>query len=151
MARLRNSRTVDERGFVFLPSLEEGAEDRVRVVEIVMDDVDEEAGIHKIGDYFPRSGVGVVDLGPLRPKFKSLVLKMDQIWLALRSEAVHLPCHEADGLHDGRLNDLLAGEDAPRHRVGPIGMGVSPQISSLIDNVVGDIAVPFNMREQKGE
>lgn len=45
--------------------LEERSEYRFRVLEVVMDDVDEETGIHKLGYYFPRGGFGVVEISPL--------------------------------------------------------------------------------------
>lgn len=138
---------------VFLPGLEEWAENRVRIVEIVVHDVNEETCIHEVGYYFPRVRLGVVDLGPLLSELKRFVLDPVQLrkWFETGTVNSYLPRHETDSLHYRGLDDLFAREDTPCHRVGPIGVSVGSQVAAFIDNVVSDIAVPFNVREQAVE
>ena len=68
-------RPVHESLFVFLSSLDEGPEDGLLVVEVVVDDVDEEAGVHEVVDNLGRGRFGVVYFGPLLPKFVCFILK----------------------------------------------------------------------------
>lgn len=140
------------RRLVFLPGLEEWAENRVRIVEIVVHDVNEETCFHEVGYYFPRGRLGIVDLGPLLAELECFVLDRF-VQKEDRNQVVssYLPRHEADGLHDRGLDNLFAREDTPCHRVGPIGVGVGSQVAAFIDNVVSDIAVPFNVRKQAVE
>jgi hypothetical protein len=67
----------------------------------------------------------------------------------LKEEETSLPRHEADGFDDGRLDDLLAREDAPRYGIGTVRVRVSTQIAALVDHVVCDVAVAFNVRQQE--
>lgn len=62
-----------------------------------------------------------------------------------------LPRHEADGFDDRGLDDLLPGEDAPRDGIGALGVCVCPQITTLIDSIVGDITVTLDVREERSK
>lgn len=44
------------------------------VMEVIVDNVDQEASFHELLDQLPRSGIVFVKLGPLCPKFICLVL-----------------------------------------------------------------------------
>jgi len=67
------------------------------------------------------------------------------------NEATHLPSHEAHGFNDGRLNDLFAREDTPSHGVWSIGMSVGTQIAFLVDHVVSDVTVSFDLLQKQRE
>lgn len=62
-----------------------------------------------------------------------------------------LPGHEADRFNYGRLDDLLSRENAPRDGIGPVRMGVGPEISSPVDHVVRDVRVTLNLWYQRGQ
>lgn len=63
-----------------------------------------------------------------------------------QKEDPHLPGHETNSFDDGRLYNLLAREHTPSNSVGSIRVRVGPQIASLVDHVVGDVAVTFDVR-----
>lgn len=57
-----------------------------------------------------------------------------------------LPRHEADGLDDGRLHNLLAGEDAPCDGVRALRVSVCAQVAALVDDVVRDCGIALDVR-----
>lgn len=61
-------------GGQFSACLEEGSEDSIRVVEVVMYDIDEERSFHKLRNELLRGRVMFIEFGPLRSKFKGLIL-----------------------------------------------------------------------------
>lgn len=61
----------------------------------------------------------------------------------------NLPRHEADGLDDRRLHDLLAREHTPGDSVGTIRVTVGAEVTMSVDHVVGDVVIPFNNVEEK--
>lgn len=70
---LRGSRFVLGGG-VFGAGLEEGFEDGLGVVEVVVHDVDEEASVHQLRDHLAGGRVVIVELGPLLPELERLIL-----------------------------------------------------------------------------
>jgi hypothetical protein len=52
-------------GCVFGASLEERTENGIRVMEIIVHDVNEERGLHELVDEFLGGRTGLVELGPL--------------------------------------------------------------------------------------
>jgi hypothetical protein len=131
-------------------SLEERPEYRLTIVEVVMDDIHEIAGVHELGYELPRRGVRIVEFCPLEAKFVRLVLHRNKSGhLKTRGDTrTYLPCHEADGFDNGGLDDLLARENAPSHGIGTFRVGVGPQVTTLVDGVISDVTVTLNMREQ---
>jgi len=74
---------IDGRGFRFrcdilCTSLEEGFENGIWLMEIVVDHIDEEASIHEFSDQVLGGGVSLIKLGPLLTEFEGLVLEADQ-------------------------------------------------------------------------
>ena len=100
----------------------ERPEDSIFILEVVMDDIDEEGSFHHVRDQLARGRFGLVQHGPLVTELVRLIF----------------PCHEADGLDDRRLNDLLAGEYTPRNGIRAFGVVVRLQVSALVDRVVRD-------------
>lgn len=62
------------RGHVLLSCLDERLENGIRIVEVIVHDVDEERGIHEVGYQLSGRCVRIVHLRPLLPEFESLVL-----------------------------------------------------------------------------
>jgi hypothetical protein len=62
-------------GEVFSTSFEKGYEDSLRVVEVVVYDVNKEGGVYDIGYQFSRWRVRLVQFRPLLPEFESLILR----------------------------------------------------------------------------
>jgi len=60
----------------------------------------------------------------------------------------NLPRHEADSFDYGRLDDFFAGENAPCHSVRTFRMGVRPQITVSVEDIVCDVAIAFDMHDQ---
>lgn len=60
----------------------------------------------------------------------------------------HLPCHEADSLHDRGLDNLLAREDSPGDRVRALGVRIRPQVTGLVEHVVRDAWVALDVHEK---
>lgn len=69
----------------------------------------------------------------------------------MTSAWAYLPCHETNCFYDGRLNDLLPWKDTPCDSIRTLGSRVRPQVSMLIDNVIGDAGVPLEMGHKNGE
>ncbi len=61
-------------GNVLGTSLIERPENGFRVLEIIMDDVDEEVCVHDIGDNLVWNGPRIIDASPLLSKFIRLIL-----------------------------------------------------------------------------
>lgn len=61
----------------------------------------------------------------------------------------NLPCHEADCFHDRGLNDFLAWEHTPSHGIRTIGMGVGAKITALVNHIICDVMVAFDVREEQ--
>lgn len=62
------------RGEILSARLEERLEDCGRIVEVIMNNVDEEAVFHQVGYQSPGRRLRFVQLRPLLTKLKSLVL-----------------------------------------------------------------------------
>lgn len=62
-----------------------------------------------------------------------------------------LPSDERDGLDNGRLDNLLAGEHTPRDGVRAFRVGVCPQVALLVDGVVGDSGITLDPADQGRE
>jgi len=60
----------------------------------------------------------------------------------------YLPCHEADCLYDGWLNDFLARENTPCDSVRTVRVSIGSEVAALIYNIVCDVAVAFNVGEE---
>ena len=56
------------------PSLQERLKDRLRLLEVVVHDVDEEVRVHEVRDEAARWRVGLVVLGPLAAELVGFVL-----------------------------------------------------------------------------
>jgi len=61
-----------------------------------------------------------------------------------------LPCHKTDCFDNGWLDDLFSWEHAPCNSVGTIRVCVCSQITTVVDYVVSNIAVVFDMFEKEG-
>lgn len=57
----------------------------------------------------------------------------------------HLPCHEADSLDDGGLDDLLVGEDTPGDSIRPVRVSVCSQVALLVDDIVCQVWITLNL------
>ena len=62
-----------------------------------------------------------------------------------------LPRHKADRFNDCRLHDLLSRERTPCYSIWTLGVGIRAQVAGSVDDVVGDICVLFNVREEYGQ
>jgi len=65
---------VQESSVVFT-SLEEWSEDGFGVVEIIVNDVDQVGGVHKVRNVLSRSRSSVIDVSPLLAQFESFILR----------------------------------------------------------------------------
>lgn len=63
----------------------------------------------------------------------------------------YLPCHETNCFYDGRLDNLLPREDTPGDGIRTLGSRIRPQVSMLINDMIGDAGVPLEMRHKNGE
>jgi hypothetical protein len=63
----------------------------------------------------------------------------------------HLPCHEANSLHDRGLDDFFAGEYTPCHSIWAVGMSVGLQVTLIVDYIVGDVAIAFDVLQEEGK
>jgi hypothetical protein len=68
--------------------------------------------------------------------------RTDKILTLVRS---YLPSHEANRFNNGRLDDLLAREDTPGNSVWPLTVRVCSQVTALVDCIVRDKRVTFNL------
>lgn len=114
-------------------SLEERPEDRLRIMEVVMYDINQERIIHQVGDELVRCRVGLVHRSPLFSKFVSFIF----------------PCHETDGFHNGGLDNLFPREDTPGHSVRTIRVCVGAEVTILVDHVVSDVRVSLYMGNEQ--
>jgi hypothetical protein len=62
-----------------------------------------------------------------------------------------LPCHKADCFDDRRLYDLLAGEHTPRHGIRTFGVGIRAEVAGFVDDVVGDVKILLDVREEDSQ
>ena len=62
-----------------------------------------------------------------------------------------LPCHEADRFNYRRLHDLLSREHTPRYSIWTLRVGIRAEVAGSIDDVVSDVCVVFDMREEDGQ
>lgn len=62
----------------------------------------------------------------------------------------NLPCHETNSFHNGWLDDLLSREHAPCDGVWT-RLSVRSEVTALVDDIVCDIRVPLDMRDQRVE
>ena len=61
-------------GFIGVVCEEEGFEDGLRALEVVMDHVHEEGGVDEVGDELPRRSVRLIETSPLAAELERLVL-----------------------------------------------------------------------------
>lgn len=62
-----------------------------------------------------------------------------------------LPCHKADRLNDCGLHDLLAREHTPCYGIWTLRVGIGAEVAGSVDDVVSDVCVLFNVREEDGQ
>ena len=100
-------------------------------------------------------GAWFIHLSPLHAQLEGFVL-----WVAYqRTERIptlilmrsYLPSHEADCFNNGRLDDLLTREDTPGNGIWPLTVCIRSQIPALVDCIVRDKGVTFNLCQQRGE
>jgi len=120
-------------GKIFSSSFVERLENRIGFLEVIVDDIDQVRCFHEIRNQLLRRGVVFVKFSPLCTKLKGLVL----------------PSHETDGFDNGRLHDFFARENTPCHSVGSIGVRVGAQITALVNHIICDVAVSFNLSQEK--
>lgn len=111
---------------------EEGLEDDLAVLKVVGDNVDKVALVHRLLDERARLGALGVEVGPLAAELECLVF----------------PGDERDGLDDGGLHNLLAGEDTPGDGVGTLRVRVGAQVTLLVDGIVGDCGVRLDAADE---
>jgi len=116
-------------------SFEEWLENCVRLPEIVMNDVHEQRSIEERLEELESCRTRFVEVRPLMTKFVSLVL----------------PRHKANCFDDCGLHDFLAREHTPCYSVWTLRMGIRAKVTGSVDDVVGDIRVLFNVREEDGQ
>ena len=59
-----------------------------------------------------------------------------------------LPCHEADGFYDCGLDDFFTRKDPPSHGIRPLGRRVGVQITTFVDDIIGDTMISFDVGKQ---
>ena len=118
-----------------------------------MYDVDEVIGFHR-GDQEPVCwGVWFVHVCPLHAEPKGFVLwvayqRIEKVFTLMSS---YLPSHEANCFNNGRLDDFLTREDTPGKGVWPLTVCIRSQITALVDCIVRDEGVTFNLCQQRGQ
>src|SRR5690606_21348771 len=90
--------------------------------------IDQVPVVHDVVQDGATRGTGIVAASPYRTQLECLVL----------------PGEEADPLHDGRLDDLLAREHAPGDGIGTFGLRVRVEVARFGHGVVGEIRVVLN-------
>ena len=63
----------------------------------------------------------------------------------------YLPSHEANCFNNGRLDNLFTREDTPGNGIWPLTVCIGSQITALVDCIVRDKGVTFNLCQQRGE
>jgi hypothetical protein len=63
----------------------------------------------------------------------------------------YLPCHEAHRFDDSGLNNLFTREDAPCNSIWPVRVRVGAQVATIVDHIIGDVAVALDVCEEEGE
>ena len=116
-------------------SFDKWLENRIRLSEIVVNDIHEQRSIEERLDELESCRTLVVEIRPLVTKFVSLVL----------------PCHKADGFNDCGLHDLLAREHTPCYSIWALGVGIRAEVADSVDDIVSDVCVVFNVREEGGQ
>lgn len=120
-------------GLPFGTCLPEGLEDRVRVVKVVVHDVHQGISLHHLVDQFMGRRIVFVQFSPLSAELIGFVL----------------PRHEADRLDDRGLDDLFPREHTPGHSVRSFRVRIGLEITTLVDGIVSDVRIPFNMIQQE--
>ena len=59
-----------------LSGKEERLEDRLRVLEVIVDDINQERGVHEFLDQCPRRRVRFVEASPLTAEFEGFILQI---------------------------------------------------------------------------
>lgn len=85
-------------------------------------------------DQLSAGAVGIVAVGPVNSQAESLIS----------------PGEEADALNNGRLDNLLAGEDTPGDGVGTVAGCVGLQVAGLGDGVVSEARLLLDSLHQLG-
>lgn len=62
-----------------------------------------------------------------------------------------LPCHKANRFNDRGLHDLLAREHTPRYSIWTLRVGIGAEVAGFVDDVVSDVCVMLNVREEDGQ
>ena len=120
---------------IFRCSFDKWFENHVRLSEIIVNDIHEQRSIEERFDELQSRRTRVVEARPLLTKFVCLVL----------------PCHKADCFNDRGLHDLLSREHTPRHGIRTFRVGIRAEVAGFVDNVVSDIYVLFNAREEESQ
>ena len=63
----------------------------------------------------------------------------------------HLPSHKADRFNDCGLHDLLAREHTPCYSIWSLRVSIRAEVTGSVDDVVSDVCVPFDVREEGGQ
>lgn len=137
-------------GQVFSARFVKRSEDSIRVVEVIVHDIDEERCIHEVRNKFLRRWVVLIKHGPLCTQFKGLVLCESVQFQPNRvfEKFAYLPGHKADCLYNGWLDDFFAWEDTPRHCIWAVWVGIGTKIATLIDDIIRDVTVPFDLGQK---
>lgn len=62
-----------------------------------------------------------------------------------------LPGNEGYGFDDSGLDDFLSGEHTPSYSIRTFAVCIGPQVTLLIDSVVGDPRVSFDTSNEGAE
>jgi hypothetical protein len=60
----------------------------------------------------------------------------------------NLPSHETNSFYDGGLYNLFTRKYAPRNGIGTFRMGICAQIPLLVNNIICDAVVPFDVLQE---
>ena len=115
--------------------LDEWLENRIRLSEIVVNDIHEQRSIEERLNELKSCRTLVIEVRPLVAKFVSLVL----------------PSHKADRFNDCGLHDLLAREHTPCYSIWSLRVSIRAEVTGSVDDVVSDVCVPFDVREEGGQ
>lgn len=96
--------------------------------------VEEVPIIHHVLNQSPARAGSVETLSPVKSETESFVL----------------PCEEADALDNGRLDNLLAGEDTPGNSIRPLRGRIGLERAVLGHRVVSDVGVSLDTVDNVG-
>ena len=109
--------------------------DRIRLSEVVVNNVHEERSVKEGPDEIPCRRALVIEIRPLLAELIRFIF----------------PGHKANRFHDRGLDDLFTGEHTPRHGVWTFGVSVRAEVAGFVDYVVGDVHILLYPREEDGQ